>query len=113
MGCYNKDDLDLDKLLDHADTFSEPSLEDPSEECFDQIECDLDLDKFLKQAVMFKKPSLEDPLEESFAQFEFDLELDMIYKQAKALLDPTLVNIIFGTITHFGCTFGLEAVRLL
>ena len=40
----DKDDLHLDKLLDHADTFSEPSFEDPSGECFDQIECDLDLD---------------------------------------------------------------------
>jgi hypothetical protein len=32
--------------------FSEPSLKDPSGECFDQIECDLDLDKVLKQAVI-------------------------------------------------------------
>jgi hypothetical protein len=40
------------------DIFSEPSLEDPSGECFHQIECDLDLDKFLKQAMMFKEPSL-------------------------------------------------------
>jgi hypothetical protein len=82
------DDLDLDKLLDHVDTFSEPSLEDPSGERFDQIECNLDLDKFLKQAVMFREPSLEDPLEESFAQFEFDLDLDMIHEKVKALLDP-------------------------
>ena len=82
-------DLDLDKLLDHSDTFSDPSLEDPSGERFDQIGCNLDLDKFLKQAVMFRELSLEDPLEESFAQFEFDLDLDMIHEQAKALLDPT------------------------
>jgi acyl carrier protein phosphodiesterase len=46
------DDLDLDKLLDHADTFSEPSLEDPLGERFNQIECNLDCDEFLKQAVM-------------------------------------------------------------
>jgi hypothetical protein len=85
----DKDDLDLDKLLDHADTFSEPSLRDPSGECFDQIECDLDLDKVLKQVVMFREPSLEDHLEESFSQFEFDLDLDMVHEQAKALLDPT------------------------
>jgi hypothetical protein len=70
------------------ETFSEPTLEDPSREHFDQIECNLDLDKFLKQAVMFKELSLEDPLEESFAQFEFDLDLDMVHEQAKALLDP-------------------------
>jgi hypothetical protein len=43
----DRDDLDLDRLLDHVDTFSEPSLEDPSGECFDEIEYDLDLDKFL------------------------------------------------------------------
>jgi hypothetical protein len=85
----DRDDLDLDRLLDHADTFSEPSLEDPSGKCFDQIENDLDLDKFLNQAVRFSEPSLEDPLEESFAQFEFDLDLDMVHEQAKALLDPT------------------------
>jgi hypothetical protein len=83
----DKDGLDLDRLLDHADTFSEPSLEDPSGECFDQIEYDLNLDKFLKQAVRFREPSLEDPLEESVAQFEFDLDLDMVHEQAKALLD--------------------------
>jgi hypothetical protein len=62
-------DLDLDKLLDHADTFIEQSLKDPSGERFDQIECNLDLDKFLKQAAMFREPSLEDPLEESFVNF--------------------------------------------
>ena len=45
-------DLDLDKLLYHAETFYELSLEDPLREHFDQIRCDLDLDKFLKQAVM-------------------------------------------------------------
>jgi hypothetical protein len=84
----DKDDLDLDRLLDHADTFSEPSLEDLSGECFDQIENDMDLDNVLKQAVRFREPSLEDPLEESFAQFEFDLDLDMVHEQAKALLDP-------------------------
>jgi hypothetical protein len=84
----DKDDLDLDRLLDHTDTFSEPSLKDPLGECFDQIEYELDLHKVLKQAVMFREPSLEDPLEESFAQFEFDLDLDMIHEQAKALLDP-------------------------
>jgi hypothetical protein len=83
-------DLDLDKLLDHADTFSEPSLKDPSGEHFDQIKCNLDCDEFLKQAVMHTEPSLEDPLEESFAQFEFDLDLDMIHEKAKALLDRTL-----------------------
>jgi hypothetical protein len=84
----DRDDLDLDRLLDHADTFSEPSLEDPSGECFHQIENDLDLDKFLKQAMRFREPSLEDPLEESFAQFEFDLDFDLVHEQAKALLDP-------------------------
>jgi hypothetical protein len=82
--------LALIRLLDHADTFSEPSLEDPSGECFDQIEYNIDFDKFLKQAVILKEPSLEDPLEESFAQFEFDLDLDMIHEQDKALLNPTL-----------------------
>jgi hypothetical protein len=66
--------------LDDADTVSEPSLEDPLGECFDQIEYALDLDKFLKQAVMFREPSLEDPLEESFAQFESDLDLDMVHE---------------------------------
>jgi hypothetical protein len=87
--CFTSDDdLDLDRLLDHVDTFSEPSLEDPSGECFDEIEYDLDLDKFLKQAVRFREPSLEDPLEDSFAQFEFDLNLDMVHEQAKALLNP-------------------------
>jgi hypothetical protein len=85
----DRDDLDLDRLLDHTDTFSEPSLEDPSGECFDQIEYDLDHDKFLKKVVRFREPSLEDPLEESFAQFEFNLDLDMVHEQAKALLDPT------------------------
>jgi hypothetical protein len=70
-----------------GEIFGELDLEDPSGECFDQIEYNLDIDKFLKQAVMFREPSLEDPLEESFAQFEFDLDLDMIYEQAKALLD--------------------------
>jgi hypothetical protein len=78
----------LDRLLDHADTFSEPSLEDPSRECFDQIENDLDLNEFLEQAVRFREPSLEDPVEKSFAQFEFDLDLDMVHEQAKALVDP-------------------------
>jgi hypothetical protein len=80
---------DLDRLLDHANTFSEPSLEDPSGECFDQIEYDMDLDEFLEQVVRFSEPSMEDPLEESFAQFKFDLDLDMVHEQAKALLDPT------------------------
>jgi hypothetical protein len=84
----DRDDLDLDRLLDHVDTFSEPSLEDPSGECFDKIEYDLDLDKFLEEAVRFREPSLEDPLEESFAQFKLDLDLDMVHEQAKALLDP-------------------------
>jgi hypothetical protein len=84
----DRDDLDLDRLLDHADTFNEPSLEDPSGECFDQIENDMDLDNVLKQAMRFREPSLDDPLEESFAQFEFDLDLDMVHEQAKALLDP-------------------------
>ena len=46
-------DLDLDKLLDHVETFSEPSLEDPSGEHFDQIEYNLDLDKFLKSGGSF------------------------------------------------------------
>ena len=82
-------DLNLDKLVDHADTFSEPSLKDPLGERFDLIWCNLDLDKFLKQAVMYRETSLEDPLEERFAQFEFDLDLDMTHEQAKALLDPT------------------------
>ena len=45
-------DLDLDKLIDHAETFNKPSLEDLLGECFDQIGYDLDLDKFLKQVVM-------------------------------------------------------------
>jgi hypothetical protein len=58
------------ELLDHANTFSQPSLVDPLGGCFDQIEYDLDLDKILKQAMMFGEPSLEDPLEESFAQFD-------------------------------------------
>jgi hypothetical protein len=89
--CFDQfgDDLDLDKLLDHADSFSGPSLEDPSGKCFDQIECNLDCDEFLKQAVMLIEPSLKDPLEESFAQFEFDLDLDMIHEKVKVLLDPT------------------------
>jgi hypothetical protein len=68
---------------------SECSLEDPSGECFDEVEYDLDPDKFLEQAVRFREPSLEDPLEESFAQFEFDLDLDTVHEQAKALMDPT------------------------
>jgi hypothetical protein len=54
-------DLDLDKLLEHVETFNEPSLADLLGERFDQIGCDLDLDKFLKQAKMFNEPSLEDP----------------------------------------------------
>jgi Zn-finger protein len=81
----DSDDLDLDRRLDHVDTFSEPSLENPSGECFDEIENDLD--KFLEQADRFSEPSLEDPLEESFAQFEFELDLDMIHEQA--ISDPT------------------------
>jgi hypothetical protein len=48
----DRDDLDLDRLLDHADTFSEPCLEDPSGKCFNQIENDMDLDNVLKQAMM-------------------------------------------------------------
>ena len=60
----------LDRLLDHADTFSEPSSEDPSGERFDQIGCNLDF-------------------EENFTQFEFDLDIDITHEQAKALLDPT------------------------
>jgi hypothetical protein len=88
MEHFAPDRDDLDRLLDHVDTFSEPSLEDPSGECFDEIEYDLDLDKFLEQVVRFKESSLEDPLEESFAQFEFDLDLDIVHEQAKALLDP-------------------------
>jgi hypothetical protein len=89
MEHFAPDRIDLDRLFDHVETFSEPSLEDPSGECFDEIEYDLDLDKFLEQAVRLREPSLEDPLEESFAQFEFDLDLDMIHEQAKVLLDPT------------------------
>jgi hypothetical protein len=48
----DRDDLDLDRLLDHVDTFSEPSLEDPSGECFDEIEYDLDLEK---QVIRFRE----------------------------------------------------------
>jgi hypothetical protein len=84
---FAPDKDDLDRLFDHAETFSEPSFEDPSGECFDEIENDLDLDKFLEQTVRFREPSLEDPLEESFAQVEFDVDLDMIHEQA--ISDPT------------------------
>jgi hypothetical protein len=79
----------VDKFLKQAVMFSEPSLEDPLEECFAQSECDLDLDKFLEQAKISNEPSLEDPLGEFFAYFEFDLDLDMIREQAEALLDST------------------------
>ena len=67
--CFDEfgDNLDLDKLLEHAKTFNEPSLKDLLVEHFDEIGCDLDLDKFLKQAEKFSEPSLEDPLEECFA----------------------------------------------
>ena len=41
-------DLDLDKLLYHAETFNEQGLKDLLRELFDQIGCDLELDKFLK-----------------------------------------------------------------
>jgi hypothetical protein len=88
--CFAQSDLDLDKFLEQAKTFNEPSVEDPLGERFDQIGCDLDLDKVLKQAVMFSEPSLEDLLGECFAHFEFNLDLDMIREQAEALLDSTL-----------------------
>jgi hypothetical protein len=81
--------LNLDKFLEQAKTFNEPSLEDPLKECFAQFRCDLDLDKFLKQAKTSKEPGPVDPLGECFAQFEFDLDLDMIREQAEALLDST------------------------
>jgi hypothetical protein len=84
---FAPDKDDLDRLFDHVETFSEPSFEDPSGECFDEIENDSDLDKFLEQAVRFREPSLEDSLKESFAQVEFDLDLDMIHE--KAISDPT------------------------
>ena len=40
-------DVDLDKLIEHVETFNEPSLEDPLGECFDQFGGDLDLDKLV------------------------------------------------------------------
>jgi hypothetical protein len=63
------DNLDLDKLLEHVETFNEPNLKDPLVELFDEIGCDLDLDKLLKQAKMFSEPGLEDPLEEYLIGF--------------------------------------------
>jgi hypothetical protein len=69
--------------------FSEPSLEDPLEECFAQSKCDLDLDKFLEQTKTSNEPSLEDPLGECLAKFEFNLDFDMIREQAEALLNTT------------------------
>ena len=87
---WSAGDLDLDKLLKHAKTSDEPSLEDPLEERFAQFECNLDLDKFLEQAKIFNEPSLEDPLKECFAQFEFDLDLDMIHEQARPYWIPIL-----------------------
>jgi hypothetical protein len=79
-------DLDLNKLLDHAETFNEPSLEDSLGERFDQIGYDLDLDKFLKQAMMFSEPSLEDPLEECFAQSECYLVLTSSLSKLRLLM---------------------------
>jgi hypothetical protein len=44
--CFTQDgdDLNLDKFIEQANTFNEPSLEDPLEESFAQFEFDLDLD---------------------------------------------------------------------
>ena len=73
----SKCDLDLDKFLEQAKSFNEPSLWDPLEECFAEFGCDLDLDKFLEQVEISNEPNLEDPMEECFAHFEYDLDLNM------------------------------------
>jgi Zn-finger protein len=83
-------DLNLDKLLDHADTFIEPSLEDPSGERFDQFGGDLDLDKLFDHADTFSEPILEDPSGEHFDQIECNLDLDKFLKQAMMFREPSL-----------------------
>jgi hypothetical protein len=50
------DDLNLDKLLEQAKTFNEPSLEDPLEASFAQFEFDLDLDMAHEQAQVLLDP---------------------------------------------------------
>ena len=48
--CFAQSDLDLNKFLEQAKTFREPSLDDPLEESFAQFEFDLDLDMVHEQA---------------------------------------------------------------
>jgi hypothetical protein len=102
--------LDLYKLLDHAETFNEPSLEDLLGECFDQIGYDLDLDKLLKQAVMFSEPSLEDPLEECFNQSECDLDLDKFLERAKTSSEPSLEDPLGECFAQFEFNLDLDMI---
>jgi hypothetical protein len=49
--------LDLDKFLEQAVRFREPSLEDPLEESFAQVEFDLDLDMAHEEAKALLDPA--------------------------------------------------------
>jgi hypothetical protein len=50
-------DRDLEKFLEQAKTFIEPSLEEPLGECFAQFGYDPDFNKFIEQAGNFNEPS--------------------------------------------------------
>jgi hypothetical protein len=55
--------MDLDKYLEQAMLFKEPSLEDPLEESFAQFEFDLDLDMVHEQAKALLDPAPEMQIE--------------------------------------------------
>ena len=76
----DRDDLNVDKFLEQAKTFTEPSLEELLEELFDQFGDDLDLDKLLDHVDTFSEPSLDDPSRERFDQIGYNLDLDKFLK---------------------------------
>jgi hypothetical protein len=104
-------DLDLDKLLDHADNFSEPSLEDPSGERFDQFRGDQDLDKLLDHADICSEPSLEDPSGERFDQIECNRDLDKFLKQAVMFRVPSLEDRLEESFAQFEFDLNLDMVH--
>jgi hypothetical protein len=104
-------DLNLDKLLDHADTFIEPSLEDPSGERFDQFGGDLDLDKLFDHADTFSEPILEDPSGERFDQIECNLDLDKFLKQAMMFREPSLEDPLDESFAQFEFDLDLDMVH--
>jgi hypothetical protein len=90
MECFAPfgDDLDLSKLLQHAKTMHEPSLEDPKMECFAQCGGDMDFYRLLEPTKVVVEPSMEDIELESFAQLGDDEYFEEVVELVKAIFYP-------------------------